>query len=710
MKRRELIFNSIEAFLYAAALTIGNLFCIVTAFDIPVDAGSLAWLCIFTALVCAFVFAMDRIFFPKIIGFFIIAAVVLLYNRYGLRDGFWISAQRIGDVYSEAYRWNISFDSVLFSEFGDATRFFAAIGILLCALTAWTICGKHQLWVLGAISAVFLVPCLMVKDSAPSVWAVVLLTLTYAMLLITQSRRRVGAEGRYGLSSGALIPVLIVALCIVSSLGPSDYERSDRMERLRDNFKAEIQKHFVIRQSQSTGGIDFISPFTDSTLGSFTWNANTTDVDLSSVGPQSRSGQHVMDVMYDRGGQLYLRANSFGVYEDNGWHALDDGEYKGVSIPFNAWMTNLRTESEIKITTARRSSVMYLPYVPTQLPEGGMTHFDAYVENTEGAIEYTVPTSISAQYIDSWSQATGYDTFVLDRYTRVPDETRAALNDIVEELEYRASEYGQSAVEVVREYVQSSATYDLNTPRMPEGEDFVSWFLNDSDTGYCVHFATAATVLLRCMDIPARYVNGYVITAEAGDWTSVTQNEAHAWVEYYTEGYGWHMLEVTPASEDSDIETEQQIDVEQAERQEHETNTDNYRQQREDNDTSETEIQTEHKKNIPLRIILLILAVVAVFCLWNVAVRRIRVRLLSRGTSNDRTVACYHHVAFLSRLSHEEIPEEIDDLALKARFSQHAMTDDELAIMNDKAAELTNKLLADKNRLRRLIYRFVFAL
>ena len=49
----------------------------------------------------------------------------------------------------------------------------------------------------------------------------------------------------------------------------------------------------------------------------------------------------------------------------------------------------------------------------------------------------------------------------------------------------------------IADYVRQSASYDLMTDRMPADQtDFAIWFLEEGTTGYCVHFATAATMLL----------------------------------------------------------------------------------------------------------------------------------------------------------------------------------------------------------------------
>ena len=60
-----------------------------------------------------------------------------------------------------------------------------------------------------------------------------------------------------------------------------------------------------------------------------------------------------------------------------------------------------------------------------------------------------------------------------------------------------------------------------------------------------MHFATSAACMLRALDVPARYVSGYVCTVEDGA-AEVPDYAAHAWVEYYVQGRGWLMLDATP--------------------------------------------------------------------------------------------------------------------------------------------------------------------
>ena len=105
---------------------------------------------------------------------------------------------------------------------------------------------------------------------------------------------------------------------------------------------------------------------------------------------------------------------------------------------------------------------------------------------------------------------------------------------------------GKTAEEI-QEFIRSCANYDENTEAMPENADFARWFI-ENGRGYCVHFATAAVVLLRSAGIPARFVTGYVVPVQAGLRKTVVGSDAHTWAEYW-DGECWRILEATPAVE-----------------------------------------------------------------------------------------------------------------------------------------------------------------
>jgi transglutaminase-like putative cysteine protease len=64
--------------------------------------------------------------------------------------------------------------------------------------------------------------------------------------------------------------------------------------------------------------------------------------------------------------------------------------------------------------------------------------------------------------------------------------------------------------------------------------------------GYCQHFAGTMALMLRFLGIPARVAVGFTAgTWKGGVWT-VTDHQAHAWVEAWFDGWGWLTFDPTP--------------------------------------------------------------------------------------------------------------------------------------------------------------------
>lgn len=83
----------------------------------------------------------------------------------------------------------------------------------------------------------------------------------------------------------------------------------------------------------------------------------------------------------------------------------------------------------------------------------------------------------------------------------------------------------------------------------PLGRDAMDDFLFDTHEGFCEHYASAFTVLMRAAGIPARVVTGY----QGGYWNAlgnyllVRNSDAHAWSEVWLAGRGWVRVDPTAA-------------------------------------------------------------------------------------------------------------------------------------------------------------------
>lgn len=97
--------------------------------------------------------------------------------------------------------------------------------------------------------------------------------------------------------------------------------------------------------------------------------------------------------------------------------------------------------------------------------------------------------------------------------------------------------------------------YTLEPPRL--GADPVDEFLFGTRRGFCEHYSSAFTVLMRAAGIPARVVVGYQggELNDVGGYYVVRQADAHAWSEVWLEGSGWVRVDPTGAIAPGRIES-----------------------------------------------------------------------------------------------------------------------------------------------------------
>ena len=113
------------------------------------------------------------------------------------------------------------------------------------------------------------------------------------------------------------------------------------------------------------------------------------------------------------------------------------------------------------------------------------------------------------------------------------------------------SRYGTNDRAIVRAaldmFHNDGFSYTLAPP--PLGRDAVDDFLFDTRAGFCEHYSSSFTVLMRAAGIPARVVTGF----QGGYWNKfgsyllVRYSDAHAWSEVWLAGQGWMRVDPTAA-------------------------------------------------------------------------------------------------------------------------------------------------------------------
>ncbi len=97
---------------------------------------------------------------------------------------------------------------------------------------------------------------------------------------------------------------------------------------------------------------------------------------------------------------------------------------------------------------------------------------------------------------------------------------------------------------------ENGFSYSLKASRSNRTIDPVEDFLLNTKTGHCEYFASACTMMLQAVDVPARLINGYYgceLNTLTGKY-EVRQRHAHAWTEAFVNGR-WETVEPTPSAD-----------------------------------------------------------------------------------------------------------------------------------------------------------------
>lgn len=255
----------------------------------------------------------------------------------------------------------------------------------------------------------------------------------------------------------------------------------------------------------------------------------------------------------------FLRGYSMTNYQNNSW-TTETPNY--ITPSLNYYYQALQGDDvnsgpQVQITSLMGHEYQFTPY--HVLVEN--MYFDSYVDTTDA------PFSMYIERSDSHKYATvndDYSRFVHTYYMDVPEETSHMLIQYLEENGYQLdtliSMPDEQKIQVIKELLTKNTTYSLTPGRLPDNRDFVEYFLNESKQGSCTHYATTGTLLLRVLGVPARFTTGYVVSSSdfKENKATVLNNRSHAWIEVFDERYGWHPIEMTPAGND---EQEQLVDV-----------------------------------------------------------------------------------------------------------------------------------------------------
>ncbi|HLX61831.1 MAG TPA: transglutaminase family protein [Planctomycetota bacterium] len=133
---------------------------------------------------------------------------------------------------------------------------------------------------------------------------------------------------------------------------------------------------------------------------------------------------------------------------------------------------------------------------------------------------------------------------VRERCLDLPPDFDPRLRDIAKTIGKNAATTAEK-MEAVRKFLYTNNEYSLEIDPGP-GDPVVN-FLVQKMKGHCQFFASSSVLLLRGMNVPARYVSGYFVHERPEDDVSIVrQRDAHAWAEVWLDDQGWVTFDATP--------------------------------------------------------------------------------------------------------------------------------------------------------------------
>lgn len=570
---------------YAAVLGMVTVF--LSAFEIKLmgDMHYLYWLVIALAGYAAFNYTGRRV--KNIIIVILAAAGVLTgiiaysflyYSFLGL-----VNDMKIGAEFEKAIA------SGLFLQY-----VFTVAAVLI---TYFVASGKKAAAV--AVSMLGLIPCI-IYDRLPDSFSLMLLILFVLVLSVWD---RVQALYPAIVASGVIVLYFLLIIIV-----PGDDFKGIGVRKGLEGLFGVTEKN---ENNTASGG---------SNIG-----------ELGAVDELKYNNIKMLTVTMGYSGNMYLRGASGGVYEDNSWKPLKDSSYEGYRQLFGvndygidaynqqSKLFSIINNDEALINQMFGSVDNYVSKVKQRkyivnyenavgreqwyMPYGNAYYVSAksepdgypvnckngYIEGEQyiySDIDYDALKTFVEEYSGSsiamnkyvqWEKQ--YREFVYSTYLEVPSDVKMCLDSYknkdgnsipaVEAVNSLAALSDRLAYgELIKKYLADTCSYSLNPGKLPEGKDFICYFLSESNQGYCTYFASTAVMILRNAGIPARYVTGYTVNSSdgsgvnqeirrniagngynesySGSVVDVYDSAAHAWAEIYMDGYGWVPLEFTP--------------------------------------------------------------------------------------------------------------------------------------------------------------------
>lgn len=311
-------------------------------------------------------------------------------------------------------------------------------------------------------------------------------------------------------------------------------------------------------------------------VGSDTGEGKQEGLELGYYGFNSKINQNLKNFITEK--KLVLRVRSqapgfwrvlaFDHYTGQGWEISRENQTIDINRYPWSYQFNLSLpafEGETKKIIQTYTVVRDLPNIIPSLSYPQFLYFPAaqVALDTEGSLRspggllegltYTVVSQVPYRSQKLLQKAgTDYPDAITKYYLSIDPQLKQTLKVKAEELLEKAGRELPSNYDKALYLAQAiKQNYQVKTDfSLKEGEDLVTAFLQQGG-GLPDHFATVYTMMLRALDIPARFVVGFD-TGQFNPFTGyylVHNTDAHALTEVFFPRYGWFPFNPLPGYE-----------------------------------------------------------------------------------------------------------------------------------------------------------------
>jgi transglutaminase-like putative cysteine protease len=248
--------------------------------------------------------------------------------------------------------------------------------------------------------------------------------------------------------------------------------------------------------------------------------------------------------------ELYWRALTLNDFDGREWRrSLSDIQFFGPGVrEVKQWFSNIDYEGEAVaynvIMEPTFQNWIFTLMVPQISDERMMMTRDYQLASKR---RITQRFSYDVRSFLQYQADTGTEGGQQRRARMLPATGNPQARQFAQELYARVGSDKEYIDAVLKHFRQENFFYTLSPATL--GDNPIDEFLFNTREGFCEHYASSFTFLMRAAGIPARVVTGYQGGAfNPYDGTlTVRQYDAHAWSEVWLPGEGWIRVDPTAA-------------------------------------------------------------------------------------------------------------------------------------------------------------------